>query len=114
MIQGNRLSMFIILPNQIDGLPSLESNLPENFFELIDNESMNAKLDVVVPKFKIEAQVDMKEVLIEMGMADLFDRCNADLSGIAGKKDLFVSDVFHKAFIDVNEKGSEAAAATGM
>ena len=105
--------MFILLPNKIDGLPTLESKLCDNDLEDILSATSSDELDVAIPKFKIEASVGMKEVLIEMGMADLFDSKQADLSGISGQKDLFVSDVVHKTFIDVNEEGCEAAAATG-
>jgi len=111
---GFKLSMFILLPNKIDGLPTLESKLSDNDLEDILSATSSAQLDVAIPKFKIEANVEMKEVLIEMGMADLFDSKQADLSGISGQKDLFVSDVVHKTFIDVNEEGCEAAAATAM
>ena len=113
--QGKRLSMFIILPSQIDGLPTLESNLPENFFELIHNVSYEVQhnLYVEIPKFKIKNKVDMKKILIKMGISDAFDG-NADLSGISTEKNLFISKVFQKAFINVNEKGCEAAAATGI
>ena len=70
-------------------------------------------MTVFIPKFKIEANVDMKKVLMKMGMMDLFEASKADLSGISGRRDLYVSKIIHKACIDVNEKGSEAAAATG-
>ena len=117
LIKGKRLSMFIILPSLIDGLSTLESNLPENFFELIHNVSYKVQqnLQVEIPKFKIKNQVDMTEILlIKMGISDAFDKNNADLSGISTEENLFISKVFQKASIDVNEKGCEAAAATGI
>lgn len=105
--------MFIILPNKIDGLAAVESKLGDMVLDDVLFETVNAEMEVAIPKFKVEANVEMKNVLMQMGMSDLFDPSKADLSGISGSKDLFVSSVIHKAFIDVNEKGSEAAAATG-
>ena len=106
--------MFIILPNTIDGLPALESKISETFFEEMEYGMRSAKLHVAIPKFKVEVDVKIKDVLMQMGMTDIFNEPVADLSGISGKKDLFVSKVFHKTFIEVNEEGSEAAAVTGM
>ncbi len=107
--------MFIILPNKVDGLTELESKLTsENVLDTLNKHvRMPSKIQVTIPKFKVEASVDLNENLKALGMSDLFDEKNADLSGISGKKDLFVSNVFHKTFIEVNEEGSEAAAATG-
>ena len=105
--------MFIVLPNQVDGLPALEEKISENFMNQIDHFPMVNKLHVAIPKFKIEADVQMKELLAKLGMGEMFDEKTADFSGISGKKDLYVSQVFHKSFIEVNEEGSEAAAATG-
>ena len=106
--------MFIVLPNQVDGLKALQSTNLEKLVEEVDAHIANAKVHVAIPKFKLESEVRMKDVLISMGMRDLFDENAADLSGVSGKKDLYVSNVFHKSFIEVNEEGSEAAAATGM
>ena len=111
--QGRKLEMFIVLPNQVDGLPALEEKLTENFMNQVDHFPMVNKLHVAIPKFKIEADVPMKELLTQLGMGDSFDEKVADFSGISGKKDLYISQVFHKSFIEVNEEGSEAAAATG-
>ena len=75
------------------------------------------ELDVALPKFKTEATVpDLKNLLIELGIKDLFNETLADLSGIpvTGRKEMAVSDVFQKCFIEVNEEGSEAAAASGV
>jgi len=112
--EGRKLSMFIILPNKVDGLTELESKLTsENVLDTLNKHvRMPSKIQVTIPKFKVEASVDLNENLKALGMSDLFDEKNADLSGISGKKDLFVSNVFHKTFIEVNEEGSEAAAAT--
>lgn len=103
--------MFIVLPNQVDGLPELESKLHKSALDEVKMRS--AKMHVAIPKFKLEADVKLKDVLIQMGMSHLFNEELADFSGISGKKDLYVSNIFHKSFIDVNEEGSEAAAATG-
>lgn len=105
--------MFIVLPNKIDGLPELELKMHEASLDDSNVEMRSAKLHVAIPKFKLDADIKLKDILIEMGIADLFDANAADFSGISGEKDLFVSNIFHKSFIDVNEEGSEAAAATG-
>ena len=105
--------MFIVLPNKVDGLPELESKLHESSLDESNLKMLRAKTRVAIPKFKLEANVQLKDLLIKMGLPDLFDENVADFSGISGKKDIYVSEIFHKSFIDVNEEGSEAAAATG-
>ena len=106
--------MFIILPNKIDGMAALEAALTEDTFLTLDRKLQTMEIEVALPKFKVKAAADIKTVLTKMGISDLFDRNVADLSGISGRDELFVSDVFHKAFVEVNEEGSEAAAATGF
>jgi serpin B len=67
-----------------------------------------------MPKFKFDSSFSLKEVLTEMGMPDAFSPDDADFSGMTGGRELFISDVLHKAFVDVEEKGTEAAAATAV
>jgi serine protease inhibitor len=109
---GDDLSMVVILPTAPNGLANLESsltatNLTWNLFALTSK-----KVDVYLPKFKFDASFALGGVLEAMGMTDAFtDR--ADFSGISNQG-LKISSVVHKAFIDVNEDGTEAAAATGI
>lgn len=65
-----------------------------------------------LPKFKLEESYDLKSDLAAMGLLDVFDSGKADLSGMSGARDLFLSKIVHKAFVEVNEEGTEAAAAT--
>ncbi len=65
-----------------------------------------------MPKFIFESQYELKDILAGMGMQDAFEPTTADFSGIDGQNDLFIGDAIHKAFIAVDEKGTEAAAAT--
>ncbi|EFX68557.1 hypothetical protein DAPPUDRAFT_63029, partial [Daphnia pulex] len=110
---GSQFSMVILLPNQLNGLTHLESSLSPKLLSLIDSKLNKIQMDVVIPKFKLEFSPDLKSVLRSVGIVDLFNT-DADLSKISGSKELFVSDAFHRTIIEVNEKGTEAAAATAF
>ncbi|XP_037090133.1 leukocyte elastase inhibitor-like [Pollicipes pollicipes] len=112
--EGKRFSMIVLLPDKKDGLRPLEEKLATMSMQSIRGELQNRKTMIMIPKFKLEASYDLVDHLRKLGMNDLFDANAADLSKISGARDLFVSKVVHKAFIEVNEEGSEAAAATGM
>ena len=66
-----------------------------------------------LPKFEMTFQAELREELKELGMTSAFGQ-DADLAGISSEEDLFISNVIHKAFVEVNEEGTEAAAATGV
>jgi serpin B len=105
--QGDRLSMLLVLPNAVDGAVPDPSHLESWLKELVPT-----RVRVSVPKFKLTESYELKKVLAQLGMNLLF--AGADLSGMNGHHDLFLSLVQHKAFVDVNEEGTEAAAATAM
>jgi serpin B len=111
---GQELSMLILLPRQADGLPALEKSLTEERLSAIQSKLLPARVDVIFPRFKITSSFDLIGPLRRLGMELPFRTTNADFSGMDGKKDLFISVVAHKAYVDVNEKGTEAAAATGV
>ncbi|XP_052434661.1 leukocyte elastase inhibitor isoform X13 [Carassius gibelio] len=117
---GKNLSMLIILPNEIQdettGLQKLEKALSyEKLMEWTKPSKMRQQeVEVSLPRFKIEETYDMKSLLISMGMEDVFDGKKVNLSGMSPNNDLVVSKVIHKAFVEVNEEGTEAAAATGV
>lgn len=112
--KGSRLSMVFILPDGREGLGEVEAKLAQvDLLNGLDRNMGTDKVQVAIPKFKLEESLDLVGHLRAMGLKDLFDESTCDLSGISGNHDLYVSQVFHKAFLEVNEKGSEAAAATG-
>ncbi|MDR1968832.1 MAG: serpin family protein [Burkholderiaceae bacterium] len=113
--QGNQLSMTVILP--VDktpaGLKKLESQLTETQVALWDEQLRPTQIQVFLPKFKLEwGTASLAKPLARLGMRDAFLLGKADFSGINGNKELFIGDVLHKAFIAVDEKGTEAAATT--
>ena len=74
-------------------------------------ELCNVQLNL--PKFKLEETYDLKSTLSSMGMSDAFNQSKADFSGMSSERNLFLSSVFHKCFVEINEQGTEAAAGTG-
>ncbi|XP_040918744.1 leukocyte elastase inhibitor-like isoform X1 [Toxotes jaculatrix] len=114
------LSMLIFLPKEIQddttGLEKLEKQLTyEKFVEWTRPDMMpEAKVDVSLPRFKMEETYDLNNVLKNMGIVDAFDVLKSDFSGMSEARDLFLSKVSHKAFVEVNEEGTEAAAATAV
>lgn len=112
---GQELNMIIMLPDEDRDLKSVESALTyEKFKEWTRMDMMDdGKVEVLLPKFKLEENYDLEAVLGELGMTLAFDQGSADFSGMSSKRDLCLSKVVHKAFVEVNEEGTEAAAATG-
>ncbi|GAG65148.1 unnamed protein product [marine sediment metagenome] len=108
---GEELSMLIILPKE-DNLKSVEDLLSLEKLNELRNALTKQEVDVYIPKFKFETKYFMKKTLIEMGMPSAFG--GADFSGMNGTKTLFISNVIHQAFVEVNEEGTEAAAATAV
>ncbi|XP_074135109.1 serpin B10-like isoform X1 [Sminthopsis crassicaudata] len=108
------ISMFVVLPDDINGLKELEKTITYGKLNEWTHEDMMEKYDVqlYLPKFKLEESYDLKSTLSSMGMSDAFSTNHADFSGMAERKNLFLSEVFHKSFVEVNEEGTEAAAST--
>jgi len=113
--KGNRIVMQVILPKEKTGVFDLEKKLGEvDLQSLFSEKKKNVKVDLSLPKFKLSHSLALSDSLQQMGMEDMFSAGKADLSGITGSRDLFVSSVVQKVFVEVNEEGSEAAAATGV
>jgi len=109
---GNGLSMVILLPKG-DDLSAADPYLDPANLSALEQSASSRRVMVYIPEFKIESQYSLKGTLSTMGMPTAFSDA-ADFSGMDGSRDLYISDVIHKAYIDVNEEGTEAAAATGV
>lgn len=104
------LSMLILLPKRMDGMASVEEKLRT----YLPQKKTLRNVAVSLPKFKVSSEFQLQEPLKKLGMTDAFDRERADFSGINSKKDLAITVVVHKAFVEVDEKGTEAAAASAV
>ena len=110
--QGNETSMIIILPKE-NNITLAEKQLSKENLTNWKNSFVNREIDTLkIPKFKLETEYTLNNILSDMGMKDAFIPDIADFSGMDGTKNLFISKVLHKAFVEVNEEGTEAAAAT--
>lgn len=108
------LEMLVLLPQKLDGLPALESSLTSEKLERWSRSLTYGPVDLEFPRFRLTEQFDLAQVLVAMGMPLAFNTDRADFSGMTGRRDQAISNVIHKAYVDVNEKGTEAAAATAV
>jgi serpin B len=109
---SNQLSMLILLPSQTDGLGWLEQQLSPAFLSNVLGQMRPQPVEIFLPRFTMDSSFNLGKTLAAMGMPDAFTPFVADFSGIDGGQDLYVSRVLHKAWGQVNEAGTEAAAAT--
>ncbi|XP_052753708.1 antitrypsin-like isoform X5 [Galleria mellonella] len=111
---GNEASMLVVLPNEIEGLGGLLQKLADGYDLLKDvNQMYSTKVRVTLPKFKIETEIDLNTLLPKLGIKQIFNQQNSGLTKVLNAPEpLYVSKAIQKAFIEVNEEGAEAAAAT--
>ncbi|XP_014448404.1 serpin B6 [Tupaia chinensis] len=111
---SQELNMVIMLPDENTELKTVEEEITyEKFLDWTRDDMMDEEeVKVFLPRFKLEENYDMGAVLRRLGMTDAFEQGSADFSGMSSRRDLFLSKVVHKSFVEVNEEGTEAAAAT--
>ena len=109
---GGQLAMVVVVP---DGdLATLEAGLDANMFAAITASLSPHQVQLTLPKFRVEAPLDLRQALQALGMVDAFVDGAADFSPIDGTRNLVITDVKHKGFIAIDERGTEAAAATAV
>ncbi len=111
---GQDLSMILILPDAVDGLAEVEKRLTPETLGTWMGALQPREIDVSLPRFETTSEFSLNQVLAAMGMPDAFDSYAADFSGMDGQRDLVIQAAVHKAFVKVNEEGTEAAGATGI
>jgi serpin B len=109
---GRELSMVILLP-QAGQFEMFEGSLDDQQVDAIVKDLKSRRVALTMPQFEFESGFSLKETLAAMGMPVAFSG-GADFSGMTGNRDLFIADVVHKAFVSVDEAGTEAAAATAV
>jgi serpin B len=109
--KDNKYSMMIILPKTTSSVNEIEKLISYDYYIKICNSSKYENVVVSIPKFEITSEFNLKKILTGLGMIKSFSD-DADFSGMTGASDLKIAHVIHKAFVDVSEKGTEAAAAT--
>jgi serpin B len=113
--RGGELSMLVLLPTRIEGLRQLERSLTAEALQNWRSHLTRRKVIVFLPRFKTTFRVELKETLRSMGMVDPFQWPGANFAGLDGDPNWFyIGQVVHKAYADVNEEGTEAAAATAV
>jgi len=108
------LAMWVLLPKTPDGLAALEKHLTSDRLTALAGQLSSQQVKVWLPRFQIESGFSMAEILQELGMKRAFDPGQADFSGMASAERFYISAVVHKALVNVDEEGTEAAAATGV
>ncbi len=111
--KGDKISMLVMLPTEKNQISKLEREMSNSNLKKWRSQLSETVAGVYIPKFTAEAYYDLKKLLIRMGMDLPFDKDKADLGGIADYPGIYIDKAAHKAAVEVNELGTEAAAATG-
>jgi len=112
--KNQNVSFVAVLPNKVDGIAALEDKLQGSNINDIVGNMRTVEVELSLPKFKVETNMELNQPLMKIGFSKMFSR-DANLKGLLESgEDLYISKAIQKAFIEVNEEGSEAAAATGM
>ncbi|OBS73622.1 hypothetical protein A6R68_15840, partial [Neotoma lepida] len=114
--EGMELSLVVLLPDDGVDLSKVENNLTfEKLTAWTKPDVMKSTdVEVFLPKFKLQENYDMESVFQHLGIVDVFQEDKADLSGMSPERDLCVSKFVHKSVVEVNEEGTEAAAASAI
>ena len=112
--EAGEIDMVVLLPRAVDGLSALERSLTAARFAALTQPLRSREVLLGLPRFELTAKLQLADVLPKLGMRDAFLPSKADFTGMSGRPDLFIGTVIHKAYVDVNEKGTEAAAVTGI
>lgn len=107
------LSMVLVVPTNEASLTDLENSISIEKWNKWKNAGKWRNVELSLPKFKIESEMELNPIMTQLGMREAFIP-QANFSGITGKKDLYINKAVHKTFINVDEKGTEAAGATGV
>jgi len=110
---GNQISMVILLPKKAARMEKVENNLDAGYYNTLLDSMKPQQVDLSLPRFRIEEKYSLNGPLKALGMNRAFGG-KADFSGMTGEKELYISNVMHQSFVEVDEKGTEAAAATGV
>ncbi|XP_066563663.1 putative serpin E3 [Amia ocellicauda] len=112
---GNAVSLFVVLPTERKtSLSLIERYISARAITLWATSLRNTKMDIFLPRFKIQNKFNLKTILPLLGVSDIFDPMAADFGGISEKESLYVSEAIHEAKIEVTEEGTKAGAATAM
>ena len=114
--KGSELAMVVALPRTVDGLAALEASLTADALLALaaGRDASIQRVEVQLPRFRLEQTLDLVPSLAALGMPAAFAPATADFSGMTGGRDLYINAVVHKAFVEVDEQGTEAAAATAV
>jgi serpin B len=110
---GGSAAMVVLLPAP-GHFAEFEAGLDAGRMEAILSDLEPRQVELSLPKFRVESSFSLKDALTTLGMPDAFDRDKADFSGMTGRADLYISEAVHKAYVNVDKAGTEAAAATAV
>ncbi len=112
--KGGELAMVVLLPSKQKRFEDFEGSLTFEKLSQRVGKLGTRKVEVYLPRFRMISEFSLRSALTKLGMTDAFSLKAADFSGMTGDKDIFIEDGYHKAFVETNEEGTEAAAATGF